>query len=173
MMKYILKVDFNEKGKKLTGKDFYNKHVNLEYKPDKDEVDKLANEDVPKELIKEVTVIEGSFVNLEIGDYVKLTEITSQYSSTYRLEKVKEITDTTIIIENYRYPFDYSGKEHSRRKNNLSTIEIPTKKEIEDHKYRLLHGELVNEITELIENDEALSVLSNIELKEILSIIKK
>lgn len=176
-MKYIIKVDFNDKGIRLTGKDFYSKTIDINYKPNEEEIKKIVKEDVPEDLIKEITTIEGSFVNLEVGDYIKLNEYeipTRSWQEPYlksRIEKIKEIKDTLIFIENYNRSFNYDGTEHSKRKKYPSTISIPTLEEIKNHEYRLKHKKLVSEITELVTEDYKLSVLENDKLETILDIL--
>lgn len=173
MMKYTIKVSLNEKGSRLIGKDCYFKHVDLEYGLTEKEAQEMAEEDVPKELINEVTVIPGGLNNLEVGDYVKLTEYASRdlSCSGSRLMEVAEMRDTVIIIKDYPSHFNYDGTERDRRKKYPSTISIPTKEELEEHRYIIKHEKLIGEITELIEDCE-LFPLKNDKLEEILGILK-
>ena len=176
-MKYLIEVTLNEKGKKLVGKEIYNITTNLDYKPDPKELESIVQNEVPKELIKNIGLIAGGLVDIKVGDYVKLTRIEKVNSSTtctyVEIVKVKEIRESTILVENSRYPFDYNGQEHSRRTKNLSTIEIPTKEELNAHHYNIKRRTLINKIEDLIE-DGALynSNLKNEQLELILEIIE-
>lgn len=172
-MNYIININYNEKGQKLTNRKGISVNVALDYFPNDEQVKTIAYSEVPKEMIDNYSLEDTDFAQLKVGDLVKLTTTeTRTYSRMTNVDYVKivAVNEIGIKVENYKNYFDFHGVEKSRKKKDIAKISIPTEEEIRNHKTQIEHTKLVEEIEDLIEAGY-LVPLDNYDLKSILHIL--
>lgn len=164
-----IKIDviLNEKGQKLTSKNTYSIRITRDCGiPGDDEIEKIIYEEVPKELVEKYEISYGGFIDLKVGDYIK---IINPSNNSYKITKVSKINDKFIGVENYNSNFDYNGKEVSRKKLKLE-LNFPTESEIKKHEENLRRDFLAREIEEFVE-DYSFGILKTDVLEEIYRLI--
>lgn len=173
-MIYIITVNYNEKGKKLTGRNTIQLQMERDFKPTNIQVEEFVYEEVPEQMVDNFVLNEdNALAQLKVGDLVKLTQtITGPYSQTTRIDFVKiiNINESGIKVENVKNYFQFNGVEKTRKKKDIAKIEIPTEDEIKDYLKEIEKNELITEIEELVQNG-ALQYLDNYELKDMLETI--
>ena len=173
-MLYTIIINYNEQGRKISKTNGYTFNVELNYKLTDDQVKELVYKEVPVELISDYSISESDFGTLNVGDIVKLTQtVTKTYSKETFINycKVIEITDTYIVIDDYKNKFDFTGKEISRKKKDIAYITLPTNNELQSYYERIKRNELIDNIQCYINDDYTLGLLSTDELETIYEIL--
>ena len=165
-----IKIDIilNEKGQRLTSKNIHSIRVTRDCIPETDEIEKIVHEEVPKELIDKYVISSGGFIDLNVGDYIKVIDLSN---NSYVIRKISKINDKSIRIEDYDSSFGFDGNEISRRKLKLK-LEFPTKSEIKKHEENLRRDFLLIEIEDLIDSSNCLFNLKIDVLEEIYRLMK-
>lgn len=172
-MNYIININYNEKGQKLTNRKGISINIELDYFPNDEQVKAIAYSEVPKEMIDSFSLEDTDFAQLKVGDLVKLTTTeTRTYSKNTIINFVKiiNVNELGIKLENYNNYFNFNGVEKTRKKKDIARIDIPTEEEIRNYEKQKEYVKLVEEIEGLV-NDGYLTTLDNHELKAILNIL--
>lgn len=172
-MNYIININYNEKGQKLTNRKEISINVELDYFPNDEHVKAIAYSEVPKEMIDSFSLEDTDFAQLKVGDLVKLTTTeTRTYSKSTNINFVKiiKVNELGIKLENYNNYFNFNGVEKTRKKKDIARIDIPTEEEIRNYEKQKEYVKLVEEIEGLVK-DGYLTTLDNHELKAILNIL--
>ena len=172
-MNYIININYNEKGQKLTNRKGISINVELDYFPNNEQVKAIAYSEVPKEMIDSFSLEDTDFAQLKVGDLVKLTTTeTRTYSKSTNINFVKiiKVNELGIKLEDYNNYFNFNGVEKTRKKKDIARIDIPTEEEIRNYEKQKEYVKLVEEIESLV-NDGYLTTLDNHELKAILNIL--
>lgn len=172
-MNYIININYNEKGQKLTNRKGISINVELDYFPNDEQVKAIAYSEVPKEMIDSFSLEDTDFAQLKVGDLVKLTTTeTRTYSKSTNINFVKiiKVNELGIKLENYNNYFNFNGVEKTRKKKDIARIDIPTEEEIRNYEKQKEYVKLVEEIEDLVK-DGYLTTLDNHELKAILNIL--
>lgn len=172
-MNYIININYNEKGQKLTNRKGISINVELDYFPNDEQVKAIAYSEVPKEMIDSFSLEDTDFAQLKVGDLVKLTTTeTRTYSKSTNINFVKiiKVNELGIKLENYNNYFNFNGVEKTRKKKDIARIDIPTEEEIRNYEKQKEYVKLVEEIEGLVK-DGYLTTLDNHELKAILNIL--
>lgn len=172
-MNYIININYNEKGQKLTNRKGISINVELDYFPNDEQVKAIAYSEVPKEMIDSFSLEDTDFAQLKVGDLVKLTTTeTRTYSKSTNINFVKiiKVNELGIKLENYNNYFNFNGVEKTRKKKDIARIDIPTEEEIRNYEKQKEYVKLVEEIEDLVK-DGYLTTLDNHELKVILNIL--
>lgn len=172
-MNYIININYNEKGQKLTNRKGISINVELDYFPNDEQVKTIAYSEVPKEMIDSFSLEDTDFAQLKVGDLVKLTTTeTRTYSKSTNINFVKiiKVNEFGIKLEDYNNYFNFNGVEKTRKKKDIARIDIPTEEEIRNYEKQKEYVKLVEEIEDLVK-DGYLTTLDNHELKEILNIL--
>lgn len=172
-MNYIININYNEKGQKLTNRKGISINVELDYFPNDEQVKAIAYSEVPKEMIDSFSLEDTDFAQLKVGDLVKLTTTeTRTYSKNTIINFVKiiKVNELGIKLENYNNYFNFNGVEKTRKKKDIARIDIPTEEEIRNYEKQKEYVKLVEEIEDLVK-DGYLTTLDNHELKAILNIL--
>lgn len=172
-MNYIININYNEKGQKLTNRKGISINVELDYFPNDEQVKAIAYSEVPKEMIDSFSLEDTDFAQLKVGDLVKLTTTeTRTYSKSTNINFVKivKINELGIKLEDYNNYFNFNGVEKTRKKKDIARIDIPTEEEIRNYEKQKEYVKLVEEIEGLVK-DGYLTTLDNHELKAILNIL--
>lgn len=173
-MNYIININYNEKGQKLTNRKGISVNVALDYFPNDEQVKTIAYSEVPKEMIDSFSLEDTDFAQLKVGDLVKLTITeTRTYSKMTHVDffKIVAVNESGIKIEDYKNYFNFKGIEKTRKKKDIARIDIPTEEEIRNYETQKEHTKLVEEIEDLIEAGY-LAPLDNYDLKSILNILQ-
>ena len=169
-MKFKIKITLNQKGQKLFSKSFHIlSDITRDYSPLTDEdIDEKIREEFSWDFTEKYEVLSGGLIELEKGDYVKVTVI-HRDSSTYHISRVSNITDSAICVETELHPFNFSGDEIvGRKRYPQKSISIPTKEEVERHLEESKRVDLIEKIENLVgEDDYRLSILKTEVLEEI------
>lgn len=172
-MIYIVKINYNELGEKLTGKTEYMVKLNLATKPTDDQIKNYVYREVPEQMVANFEFVPDTFATLNAGDLVKLIETKTK---TYTVEtdinivKVVEIDDKGIKVENYKNRFDFAGNEISRKKKDIATIELPSQTDIDNYNYQQKRIKLINKLEDLFEEDKYFEI-KNEYIEEIIEIL--
>lgn len=172
-MNYIININYNEKGQKLTNRKGISINVELDYFPNDEQVKAIAYSEVPKEMIDSFSLEDTDFAQLKVGDLVKLTTTeTRTYSKSTNINFVKiiKVNELGIKLEDYNNYFNFNGVEKTRKKKDIARIDIPTEEEIRNYEKQKEYVKLVEEIEDLVK-DGYLTTLDNHELKAILNIL--
>ena len=172
-MNYIININYNEKGQKLTNRKGISINIELDYFPNDEQVKAIAYSEVPKEMIDSFSLEDTDFAQLKVGDLVKLTTTeTRTYSKNTIINFVKiiNVNELGIKLENYNNYFNFNGVEKTRKKKDIARIDIPTEEEIRNYEKQKEYVKLVEEIESLVK-DGYLTTLDNHELKAILNIL--
>lgn len=172
-MNYIININYNEKGQKLTNRKGISINVELDYFPNDEQVKAIAYSEVPKEMIDSFSLEDTDFAQLKVGDLVKLTTTeTRTYSKSTNINFVKiiKVNELGIKLEDYNNYFNFNGVEKTRKKKDIARIDIPTEEEIRNYEKQKEYVKLVEEIEGLVK-DGYLTTLDNHELKAILNIL--
>lgn len=172
-MNYIININYNEKGQKLTNRKGISINVELDYFPNDEQVKAIAYSEVPKEMIDSFSLEDTDFAQLKVGDLVKLTTTeTRTYSKNTIINFVKiiKVNELGIKLEDYNNYFNFNGVEKTRKKKDIARIDIPTEEEIRNYEKQKEYVKLVEEIEDLVK-DGYLTTLDNHELKAILNIL--
>lgn len=172
-MNYIININYNEKGQKLTNRKGISINVELDYFPNNEQVQAIAYSEVPKEMIDSFSLEDTDFAQLKVGDLVKLTTTeTRTYSKSTNINFVKiiKVNELGIKLEDYNNYFNFNGVEKTRKKKDIARIDIPTEEEIRNYEKQKEYVKLVEEIEDLVK-DGYLTTLDNHELKAILNIL--
>lgn len=172
-MNYIININYNEKGQKLTNRKGISINIELDYFPNDEQVKAIAYSEVPKEMIDSFSLEDTDFAQLKVGDLVKLTTTeTRTYSKSTIINFVKiiNVNELGIKLENYNNYFNFNGVEKTRKKKDIARIDIPTEEEIRNYEKQKEYVKLVEEIEGLVK-DGYLTTLDNNELKAILNIL--
>ena len=172
-MNYIININYNEKGQKLTNRKGISINVELDYFPSDEQVKAIAYSEVPKEMIDSFSLEDTDFAQLKVGDLVKLTTTeTRTYSKSTNINFVKiiKVNELGIKLEDYNNYFNFNGVEKTRKKKDIARIDIPTEEEIRNYEKQKEYVKLVEEIEDLVK-DGYLTTLDNHELKAILNIL--
>lgn len=174
-MIYIITVNYNERGKKLTGRNTIQLQMERDFKPTNIQVEEFVYEEVPEQMVDNFVLNEdNALAQLKVGDLVKLTQtITGHYSQTTRIDFVKiiNINESGIKVENVKNYFQFNGIEKTRKKKDIAKIEVPIEEELKSYYEEQKRNQFIEEIEELIETG-SLTYLNNDELKEIVHILK-
>ena len=103
-MNYIININYNEKGQKLTNRKGISINVELDYFPNDEQVKAIAYSEVPKEMIDSFSLEDTDFAQLKVGDLVKLTTTeTRTYSKSTNINFVKiiKVNELGIKLEEY------------------------------------------------------------------------
>ena len=173
-MLYTIIINYNEQGRKISKTNGYTFNVEVNYKLTDDQVKDLVYKEVPKELISDYNISESDFGSLNVGDIVVLTQSTTysygvDHSVDYK--KVIEITDTYIVIEDYKNKFDFTGKEISRKKKDIAYITLPTEVQLQSYNEHIKRNELIEKIYSYINDGYILEMLPTDELETICEIL--
>lgn len=172
-MNYIININYNEKGQKLTNRKGISINIELDYFPNNEQVKAIAYSEVPKEMIDSFSLEDTDFAQLKVGDLVKLTTTeTRTYSKNTNINFVKiiKVNELGIKLEDYNNYFNFNGVEKTRKKKDIARIDIPTEEEIRNYEKQKEYVKLVEEIEGLVK-DGYLTTLDNNELKAILNIL--
>lgn len=172
-MNYIININYNQKGQKLTNRKGISINVELDYFPNDEQVKAIAYSEVPKEMIDSFSLEDTDFAQLKVGDLVKLTTSeTRTYSKSTNINFVKiiKVNELGIKLENYNNYFNFNGVEKTRKKKDIARIDIPTEEEIRNYEKQKEYVKMVEEIEGLVK-DGYLTTLDNHELKAILNIL--
>ena len=122
-MNYIININYNEKGQKLTNRKGISINVELDYFPNDEQVKAIAYSEVPKEMIDSFSLEDTDFAQLKVGDLVKLTTTeTRTYSKSTNINFVKiiKVNELGIKLENYNNYFNFNGVEKTRKKKDIA-----------------------------------------------------
>lgn len=173
-MNFIITVNYNEKGKKLTGHNNVQIKMDQEFKPTKLQIENFVYNEIPKQMVDNFILNDDNgLAQLKVGDLVKLTRtLTNTYSQTTQIELVKivDINEKGIKVEYVNNYFQFNGLEKTRKKKDIAKIEIPTEQEIKDYNDYQEKTKMIEEIKDLIERGN-LNYLENYQLKEILDLL--
>lgn len=173
-MIYVIKINYNELGIKLTGKECYFTQIERETKLSDDEFKEFVENEVPKQMIASASIMHSDLGSVKVGDLVKLVETKTKPYMTETNEtvvRIIEINETGIRIENYKNRFDLLGTEITRKKKDVATIEIPTKEDVKRYRYNIERDELLDKFEEIVINNRQYYDVDNNTLRQIIKLI--
>lgn len=130
-MKYIIKVYYNDLGKRLTKQDEYIIKGESKYALTSQEVQEIVSKNVPDAMVHGFEQIDSSYFDLEVGMYVKVREDKYDYRGEFRegaitTNKIIEVNDKYIRVEGIPYNFkrtDGTGKNTKALKSYISIMD--------------------------------------------------